>query len=276
MTFDVAERSNYDGQPIALYEFSIGTHVWRYTSDEEKFTLPGSPDPLVFDPLAISDSGIVQSGDGQKNDVSITLPSNAPIAQLFTTTPPSEEIWVKIRRGHHGETIAPVIWVGTLSSSKQTGLRTTTLTNQMLTATFNRNGLRLGWGRGCPHALYDRNCRVNKTLWAVAMTVLSFDGNSIVSPSLALFENNYFSGGFFEFIMPPGIVERRAIERHAGENWFTILGTTEGISVGMSIMVYPGCNRTMNVCQNRFANIANYGGFPHLPAKSPFNGDPIF
>ncbi len=275
MSFDTIERSNYDGQPIRLYEFSIGTVFHRYASGEEKVTLPGAPTPHVYDPLPISDGGMVQSGDGQSNETTITLPSSAPIAQLFNTVPPSEELWVAIRELHYGDTEAPVVWIGTVASSKQTGLAITEFTCQLLTASFERNGLRLGWGRQCPHALYDRNCRVNKAAYAAAIFVESFNGNTVVSDALNAFPGGYFNNGFYEFSMIPGVLERRAIEVHYGGS-FLVLGTTEGLSVGGAILVYPGCARNTSECISKFNNLANYGGFPHLPGKSPFSGDPVF
>jgi hypothetical protein len=44
----------------------------------------------------------------------------------------------------------------------------------------------------------------------------------------------------------------------------------------MIVAAYPGCPRTIAVCDARFANHLRYGGVPHLPGKSPFDGDPVF
>lgn len=276
MSFDDFEQSNYDGQPIALYEFTLGTKKWHYSSDEVDTILPGSPDPIVFTATAISDSGLVQSGDGNNNEMVVTLPSSTEIAQVFSTTPPSDEIWLTIRRKQRADDDAPVMWVGTLSSSKQTNLRTTQFNCQLLSATFNRNGLRLSWGRQCPHALYDRNCKVNKNLFATAFTVASLSGNVINAPALGAYPTAYFSNGFFEFTMISGAIERRAIEHHFGTQ-LSILGTSEGLTVGAFIMAYPGCARHTQECNSKFNNLVNFGGYPHMPGKSPFNGlSPIF
>ncbi len=272
MSFDTIERSNFLGEPIALYEFRVGSVYWRYSSDEVDTVLPGN---VEYNATAISDGGLVQSGDGQNNDVTITLPSNTEIAQVFSTSPPSEELWLTIRRKQREEDEAPVVWIGTVASSKQIGLRTTQFTCQMLSATFNRNGLRLSWGRQCPHALYDRNCRVDKTAFGVTMPIAALLGNVVQSAALASYPDRYFSNGFFEFVMTPGLVERRAIEHHVGDT-FSILGTPEGLAVGATIIAYPGCARTTNECSVKFNNLGNYGGYPHLPTKSPFGGDPVF
>ncbi|PZR90344.1 MAG: hypothetical protein DI537_19200 [Stutzerimonas stutzeri] len=276
MSFDIIERSNYDGQPIRLYEFNIGSVFWRYTSDEVETVLPGSP-PLVFAPQPISDSGAIQSGDGQANDLTLTLPSDAAISQMFALSPPSEELWITIREKHVGSDQAPVVWVGTVASSKRVGLRTMQFTCQILTATFERNGLRLSWGRQCPHALYDRNCKVDKSLYGLAMTITTVQGNVIYANGLPFYPDNWFSNGFFEFSILPGVIERRGIEQNVQVGGYMIvLGTGEGITVGMVAILYPGCSRTTPQCSGKFNNLSNFGGFPHLPGKSPFGGDPVF
>jgi hypothetical protein len=70
-------------------------------------------------------------------------------------------------------------------------------------------------------------------------------------------------------------LERRGIESHSGAT-FTVLGSTAGLDVGDYITAYPGCGRTRAECKNKFNNLPNYGGFAHLPGKSPFEGDPVF
>lgn len=271
MTFDVTERSNFLGVPVGLYEFNIGTSFWRYTSHEEPVTIGGH----TYEPSAVSDSGVVQSGNAENSEVSITMPSDETVALLFNTTPPSDEMFVTIRRMHHGEDGAPVFWVGTVTNTKQSGQRATQFTCQALTATFNRNGLRLSWGRQCPHAVYDFNCRVNKAGSGVFMVAEVISGNAIEAAAFATYPDTHFDNGFFEFVMIEGAVERRAIEYHVG-NTVTILGATDGMDEITGIVAYPGCNRSADHCKNKFFNLPNYGGFPHLPGKSPFNGDPIF
>jgi hypothetical protein len=53
MTFDTLERSNLDGKPVALYEFTYGTKVWRYCAYEAAVTVGGE----TYLPLAIKDDG---------------------------------------------------------------------------------------------------------------------------------------------------------------------------------------------------------------------------
>ena len=37
-------------------------------------------------------------------------------------------------------------------------------------------------------------------------------------------------------------------------------------SVGDAVSVIPGCDKTQNQCLTKFKNIAQFGGFPYVPA----------
>ena len=56
----------------------------------------------------------------------------------------------------------------------------------------------------------------------------------------------------------------------------TIMGGTQKISVGTLITVYPGCDGQVKTCRDKFNNVLNFGGIPHMPNKSPYDGSRIF
>lgn len=271
MAFEESELSNFQGQPIALYEFTVGAIGWYYASSVEDQFIGGKK----YLGTAASDGGATQSGDAQNDDLVITLPRNVDFARLFVGTTPAQEIWATVRRMHEGDTDAPIHWMGTVGSGKDAGSGKLEVTCNVLTASFNRNGLRLAWTRQCPHALYDRNCRVDKALHAITLQIETLTGNSIGSSAIGSLPAKHLSNGFFEWEIEPGLMDRRPIENHSGSS-FTVLGLTDGLKIGDWITVYPGCNRTTAQCVAKFNNLSNYGGIPHLPGKSPFSGDPVF
>lgn len=276
MSYDSYARSNYKSKPVHLYEFSMGSNYWRFTSGEIPRTIDIAGVPCVFDPTAISDQGIRQSGDAKSNAMKITLPARTEFLSLFRGQPISETLWVTIRRLEIDDASkeAPVVWLGTVSSFKG-GNVDVELSCFLLTASFNRQGLRLSWTRQCPHSLYDRNCRVNKADFAVSFQVDALGGNTITASALDGYADGYFSYGFFEWEILPDVLERRAVERHAG-GVLTVLGSTEGLTIGDWVTVYPGCDLTTQTCENKFNNLSNFGGVPAMPGKSPFDGNPVF
>jgi len=271
MSYDSIERSNEHGEPVALYEFTFGTASWKYSSDDEDTFL--GEERYIATP--ISDSGVEQSGDASSDEMTVKLSKNLPVAMMLNGQPPSEKVWLQIRRIHRGETEAPIVWVGYAVSCKQIDTAAVEISMKMLTSGFNRNGLRLSWGRQCPHALYDISCRVPKASYGVTFQIDNIDGNTIWSSDIAGLPFTYFANGFFEWPRFPGAIERRGIENHFGTG-FTIFGTRVGLKPGDLITAYPGCSRTREDCKNKFNNLSNFGGIPHMPGRSPFQGDPVF
>lgn len=271
MTFDQIERSNYNGTPTTLYEFAIGdTARWRYATGTENVVLNG----VTYEACSASDSGIVQSGDVQNDDFTVKLPANVEFATLFRGTPPSSPIFVTVRNINRNAPEAPVVWAGTVKNGNRTNVAEFDVVCKTLTASLNRMGVRLGWSRGCPHALYDRNCRVNKALYAVSVQISGLDGVGFTA-AVGSLGDGYLAGGFLEFELLPGVIDTRAIESHVGTR-VDLLSASDGLANGMWVTVYPGCDRITSTCALKFGNLSNYGGFAQMPTKSPFDGDPVF
>lgn len=271
MAYDVIERSNQSGKPVALYEFIFGTVTWRYCGFTSPITVAGD----TYQPLAIGDGGYSMSGEPSDDMISITVDASISLANILNGSPPSQTVWVNVRRYHHGDSEAPITWVGYVASRKQISAAAVDIRCKMLTAGFDRDGARLTYGRQCPHVLYSIDCRANKATFAFTTTVDSLDGATVYSSYLTSKPSGYFSNGFFEWVRFTGAIERRGIEIHSGNN-FVVLGTTVGLEAGDAITLYPGCQRNRSDCKNKFNNLANYGGFAHMPSKSPFGGDPVF
>lgn len=269
MTYNSLEVSNYNGAPVALYEFEVGETSWRYTSARTNITMLGH----TWASAAISDEGLTFSGNSDDDEFVITLPVN-DFTDLFTSTPPSSTIYVTVRRLHYGDDDAPVVWSGTMKSLKRENALVCKLTCRTITSSLNRLGLRLSFSRNCPHSLYDISCGVVKAFYGQDAMVMSLTGNSFIYDGPIPAGANYYSGGFLEFTVN-GLIERRPIESQVGST-ITLLTSTDDMTIGTIVTLYPGCDRTTNTCNSKFNNLSNYGGFPQLPTKSPFDFDPIF
>ena len=40
--------------------------------------------------------------------------------------------------------------------------------------------------------------------------------------------------------------------------------------VGQDVDVFAGCDHTVDTCDQKFDNVINYGGWPYVPSKNPF------
>lgn len=269
--YNYREQSNHGGQRIRLYEFAVGSVVYRYTNSERTISYNGQP----YTPAAMSNGSVKQSGDPSQDSFTITMPDDLPPASLFRGTGPSQIIIATVRTMHFQTPDAPVQFVGEVTDHRQPAIGQAQFTCQYLTAALERTGLRLSYTRACPHSLYDTNCTVDKSIFATPAAVTAVSGNHIAAPIFDAFPDNWFTGGFFEWELLPGITNTRTIEQHVG-NDFLVFGLTDGISVGSLVIAYPGCARIIQVCHDKFNNVPNYGGFTALPGKNPFSGQPIF
>lgn len=281
MTYSAYETSNASGRPVALYLFQYGNTYWRYcTADEDQTVgLDENDEPAVWKALAITDEGVTQGGSDQ-NDLQITTQSNHPVALLFRNDQPTGKIWLSVRRWHIGDPDdeTPLLWSGTVVNATLVDKATVQMACRSLGGSYDRQGLRLAWGRMCPHVLYGIGCNNNgsndKEDHAYAHEIATVDGFSFTVTTFAAPAEGSFTGGFVEWVRADGSLDRRGIEKQAGNN-FQVLGTTIGLEIGTAVTIYPGCPRNTTACK-LFNNLPNYGGFPHLPGKSPFDGSPVF
>jgi len=281
MTFNTIEISSEGGRPVALYDFRYGNTRWYYcTADEDQIVgKDEAGNPITWKAHTISDGGVTQGGSDQ-NDLRILVQEDNPIAQLFRNTQLSGKCWLTVRRWHLGdpEGETPLIWMGTVIGAPEQDDATKQLVCRALGGSYDRQGLRLAWSRMCPHVLYGIGCNVNnsnrKEDHAYPRVIETLDGIRFSCTGHEEPDEGTFSGGFLEFAREDGSLDRRAIEKQDG-NDFVVLGSTYGLSVGKAVTLYPGCPRNTTTCK-AFDNLPNYGGFPHLPGTSPFDGSPVF
>lgn len=277
MSYDTYEVSNQDGAPISYYEIKWGNTVWRYTSADSDQTITIPVDGSVtFTAIAISDSGMRQGGSSN-NDLSVTVQSDIPLVDLFASTPPSDEIHLTVRRAHLGDLNPVIHWKGLVRNVKRDeGNAQATIIGFALMALFEGDGLRLAWTRGCPHILYDGECRKDPETMKVETTITALDGNSITVASNGGHAAPWFTGGYIEWTANgDGTLDRRGILSSASDTQLVLLGTTYRLSVGMAVKLYPGCDLTDETCDTKFNNLPNYGGCRQMTGKNPFDGTRI-
>ncbi len=290
MSFNSSEVSTQDGRPAALYRLDWGNTSWFYTSADRAIPrqeyINGVLTDVTYEPRAMKDSGMVQGGS-QQNDFTVDGPSDLPIVRLFRGTPPSETIWLTVRRCHDADgTEAPIYWTGTVSNLKRPTDAKCQIIGQPLSASLKRTGLRLCWTRECPHFLYDAGCKVDPEDYRHDGVAVVLDGNTISVTLDEPMEPGWFRGGFIAWeANDDGTLERRFIENDepvtippalpGGDpveaTKLTIFGLVDFLEVGGDVRVYPGCARVPTVCDGKFDNIDNYGGFDKMPGASPFN-----
>ncbi|OOF65121.1 phage BR0599 family protein [Rodentibacter sp. Ppn85] len=257
-----------DGQPVNLYQFVRGDNekIWRFCDADKDLEINGEK----WLATAIGDEGR-RTGE----NVTVTLPSNNPVARLYRGIAPSQTVTLTIMRLNWMDTEIRVVWIGTIIEAKRPDIAKTQLISAGLSATMESAGLRLTWGRNCPYTLYDGDCKVKPGNFVVAGLIISaMDGASITVNLPDNLPQGWFNAGFIEW-QDDGVREVRAVTIHE-HNKLTLMGGTQKLSVGTVIKVYPGCDGRAETCLKKFGNMLNFGGIPHMPTKSPYDGSRVF
>lgn len=270
MTFDAREISTDQGRPVEIYEFGRDYQRWRYTSADREVTA----DSAVYLPRAITRSAIEVSAEKARSGIKITAPRDLEVAELFRIAPPTLAVTCVVRQYHEGDGEIATIWTGRVAAVEFSGAGAQ-ITCEPTFTSLRRVGLRRIYQRQCPHVLYGTSCRVNRETYRVDDQIESISGLTINVPSADAQPDGWYAGGYLEWEVALGIVERRFILDHVGQA-LTLSSNPYGLAGGTPIRLYPGCDHLMTTCQDKFLNVVNYGGFPYFPQKNPFGGDPIF
>lgn len=265
--FDTIESSRSRGAPNTLYKFSYLDQKFTYTDAEQPITFLGDE----YTPIPIDRTSVAISGTLDKSTLTITLPSDNDVVELFRVYPPSGIVAVSVFQGHAEYGVDfKAVWIGRVLSCGRTD-HTATITAEPVSTSMRRPGLRRRFQYGCPHALYGSQCKLAREDFTVTTTV-----DSLVTASLTLasgwngsFDKANFVDGIVEWSPAGGQTQLRSIlQVNAGTDTVVITGQMSGLTAGQTVKVSLGCNHQMSGC-NTFNNILNYGGQPDIPTKNP-------
>lgn len=272
MTYDARETSAQDGRPVELYDFRRGTKTWRHTTADTEQVVDGQ----TYERAIIERTSIERGSEITRAGLTLKLQRDHPIAQLYRVAAPSDVIMVTIRQLHQDDGQPIVIWNGRIVSvTPWTDGGRAEMRLETVRTSLRRNGLRRTYQKSCPRVLYSAGCAASASGRATAGPVDSISGLTVVVPAVLPFPNGYFTGGFVEWTTDDGGADSRMIQSQNGTA-LTLLSQPVGLKVGATLRVTAGCAHDPDTCQNKFANIKNYGGMPYIPSKNPYGNDPIY
>lgn len=121
---------------------------------------------------------------------------------------------------------------------------------------------------GCPFAVFDVNCNLDRSAFAVTRTVLagSTQTSLVVSAlgSVGTDSLPYAKG----YIVPTSGEAQGwniGVPTQPDSTHLSLAPFDLPIAVGDTFTLYPGCNGTQDACTNKFNNVVNFGGFPYVP-----------
>jgi len=274
MAFNILESSIFGGRPIELYEFYVLGQYWRYTNAEAAVVFLGAE----FTPIPrLKRSSIKSTQNVERNEITISVRGDTPIAMEYLQGPPSEPVAVRIYQKHRDDPDYIVRYRGRVQNcSWVDNGATAELQCTQINWSLKQPGLRRSFQFACPYPLFEQGCNLNRNAFEVTATVTVINARVLtLSFSTTAYESNYFAGGYVSWTRETGRRDRRMI-LDSSSNTVRMQLTSIGLSVGDIVTLYPGCNHTTDACHSKFNNTRNYGGFPFIPESSPFAGTTLF
>lgn len=122
----------------------------------------------------------------------------------------------------------------------------------------------------CSATLGDSRCKValHTSHLHAEGRVEATDGRlGLSSAALASFAEGWFTGGGLRFMDGENAGVVIEVKAHAGSSLQLWVPTARAISVGDTFSVTAGCDKSFAMCRSKFANSANFRGFPHMPGN---------
>jgi uncharacterized phage protein (TIGR02218 family) len=148
--------------------------------------------------------------------------------------------------------------------------------------------------RTCSADLGDACCKVDLTspAYTTSATVAASDGAlTFVSDGLGAYADGWFTRGKVMWLGGANAGTAIEIKAHrvvGGRAELDLWQRMPGaIAVGDAFRITAGCDKLFETCRAKFANIANFRGFPHMPGndfvlrvagagRAPFDGGSLF
>ncbi len=247
-----------------LYEFQLGSQIYRFTSSSIAITVSGN----VYQPRVLERTSVAVTMEQARNALTIKAPSDFEVADLYYAVAPTETVLFRLKRYNEGGLgNTDLVWSGRLLNCEWNEEDQVEMQCEPITLSVGRNGLFRRFNRQCPYALYSpTTCKVDRTLYEHVTSVVGIYGGDL--EVLDLGTTSSYVGGFVELATATH-VERRFVEAQSGTT-LTLMQPFNGIEVGDTVTVLPGCDRTTATCNGVYGNIENYGGFPYMQTTNVF------
>lgn len=154
-------------------------------------------------------------------------------------------------------------WIGLLNIDEAGGLSVSATASSM-TQLLNNKFPRNLYYPPCIHTLGGTDCKVDLTKHqasgklAIGSTRLKLITNLTAA-------NGAFSQGSIRFTSGANTNVTRTVKTYENGELMVILPFTNLPAKGDTFIVYPACNKTMDVCKNVFHNLEHYRGYPFIP-----------
>ncbi len=120
------------------------------------------------------------------------------------------------------------------------------------------------FGHGCDADLGDARCKVALAAADGAVAAVT-DARRFAVLGLGAYADGWFTSGKLTFTGGANMGRAMEVKRHAANGIELWQAMSEPVAVGDTFTLTPGCDKQFATCKSKFANAANFRGFPFMP-----------
>lgn len=256
MAYDDYEYSVDDSQPDELFDFV-------YAGDGSHYRITSSAFPITFGsfeytPVAMERAQIARTGEIGKNGMTIRLDRKNEYFRRYVAGSLTYQTNITLYTLQPDSSFIKA-WSGVIKSVSMIS-KDIEIAASPISTSASRPILHRKYQTQCPHKFGGYYCGANLAPFTETGTIDAVDGTELQSTTFATEADGWFASGT---IAIDG--EVKTIIKHIG-NTITILDPFYNLAAGASFSVVAGCSHDIAICDSKFSNELNYGGFPWIPS----------
>lgn len=273
---------------VELYQLKHGDKTWNFTSARKTMV----HNSIEYLPVRGLQRTVIEDESIDKCDTEVTFPQmnllNADgddLKAVFINKIFYGGVTITILELLNNETL--VLHKGRVTQPKfDESADTMTLVCETGESYLNRNILTRKFQATCPNSIYDRFCGLSFEQWSFDVTVTEISDLNIsftVNPTLVIDEN----GDPILDVLGAPVMETKTypdgylyLGLLVKDSVHTLLITGSGtgaklyrqhigLQVGDVVRVAPGCDQSLKMCHEKFANNLRFAGHPFIPNSNP-------
>lgn len=269
------QASSDQNRPIEIYDVYLDSGTLHLTDHHDNFLFwtPEGAANTTYLPLPIERGDIQQDTNAKASKVSVKL---ANINQGMASYAASNELRgkkVTIRRVFLDQVISEVDAVFIIKDALIDSYVITEawLETQLISSlgTLNIEAPKWHYQLLCNRSLGDVGCAVSLTSSdnKKSKTAGSGSTTTTINSSGITEADDYFLDGYVHITSGDLAGQKRRVASNTAGSVTVMFGFPSAPAAGVTFDIYRGCDKSFDVCKNRFNNAINYGGFDTIPQE---------
>lgn len=243
---------------MELFDITFNNYTYRYNNSTESVTDSGG---YVYAPSSIIRKDLVTDIEKAACNMVASMETKPFNTMLYQTSIVPVPITIKI---YPEETVLFEGVVAGLKYDIEKGSVAISVTSKISLDEITLP--KVTYSEYCSWELFSTECTKNKLNYQLLLNTSdsAYDNIVITNAAFASYVTGYFTNGYIK--MDNG---EAMLITASSSNTITLLTSINTFNTANSFKVYPGCDKTINTCINKYDNLINFSGFPYIPDNNP-------